>query len=565
MATNNDNKLAQFWEMLPDAFHACGGRNSLWDVELDIHNPNDAPTMSILKKFLKAHNGDVDAAFDAIKNSIRWNAPLTDPAFMTSKLFTFPSTYGHLGKITQNPRASDEDAVQTPQPRVVVIYYLWNNLTKEDENTVFAADTATFRRFHFAMIQQAIIMLGLNQISEVPRYDSNDEYTITQVHDFAGFDFRHNMHAKSKVFLEVHRINKLFPGLWGHTNFVGLGKIYHAGAKLMGSEKGQKANSPLTTMKNDSWRSIKTTSHLVEKYLPRAYGALPHEYGGIPNEFSVNDGFSIPYTAVDALEVPGDAANSAEMVELFFDLDQSRRACKSWASVSLGCMRRRWKSSTRTDHSSASPPSIPAKNPSRMNSTRKLSSRDGNVSNRDVRPTGIIPVLKITSPEGVTTTVPPTDDFEHKPEKEPRDDADIVSDDSFRYLGSFLSSDPSSVDRLAVPRRTASFNNLRAARAARPGAAEEARAPTLKPTPTRSTPDDIECPTQKLERRLFMGVSDKVDVGDIVDASTPSALERFASLIFEPPVDKPRRSILDLRRMVSCPALGDATTNQGAP
>ncbi|KAI2793881.1 Phosphatidylinositol transfer protein sfh5 [Penicillium oxalicum] len=166
--------LAQFFEQLPKIVTETG-YSEMWGVHLKSHE--DVPTVNVLIKFLRANEGNVQAAQDQLRKALEWRKQ-TDPMALVESGRYSAAKYNGLGYLTTYE--------QDGRPLV----FTWNIYgAVKNVNTTFA-DSNEFVKWRAALMEMAVQDLKMKDATEVIDYDgTKDPYQMIQVHDYLNVKF----------------------------------------------------------------------------------------------------------------------------------------------------------------------------------------------------------------------------------------------------------------------------------------------------------------------------------------------------------------------------------------
>lgn len=101
--------LAQFFERLP-AIISSSGHAEMWGVALK--DSNDAPTVNVLIKFLRANEGNVKLAEEQLTKALKWRKEMNPSALAESTSYN-ATKFGGLGYLTVYKEANGAETVVT--------------------------------------------------------------------------------------------------------------------------------------------------------------------------------------------------------------------------------------------------------------------------------------------------------------------------------------------------------------------------------------------------------------------------------------------------------------------
>lgn len=101
--------LSQFFERLP-AIVSSSGHAEMWGVPLK--DSNDAPTVNVLIKFLRANEGNVKLAEEQLTKALKWRKE-TNPSALAESTSYSATKFGGLGYLTTYKEANGAETVVT--------------------------------------------------------------------------------------------------------------------------------------------------------------------------------------------------------------------------------------------------------------------------------------------------------------------------------------------------------------------------------------------------------------------------------------------------------------------
>ncbi|KAK4133439.1 hypothetical protein BT67DRAFT_456684 [Trichocladium antarcticum] len=187
-----------------------------------------APTKFVLKRFLKAHDGDVEKAQSALEHALSWHLRMRH---LTRNGDRQAGATLNLAWVT-----TSQGTVPQTSPPNVVIWHIWG--VAKSKEIFDKKDTLLSARF--VAIEHAIRQFRLRELKEVPTYEGPDPYQIIQVHSLEKCSI-----LDLKLRRKLHHISDMrgildtfYPGFFGQTHIVGLNKTSNfLVAKFLAREK----------------------------------------------------------------------------------------------------------------------------------------------------------------------------------------------------------------------------------------------------------------------------------------------------------------------------------------
>ncbi|RHZ56696.1 CRAL/TRIO domain protein [Aspergillus thermomutatus] len=183
--------LAQFFERLP-AILSSTGHAEMWGVPLK--DSDDAPTVNVLIKFLRANEGNVKLAEEQLTKALKWRKEM-DPSALAESTNYSAAKFGGLGYLTVYKEANGAETVVT-----------WNIYGGvKDINSTFG-DMDEFVKWRVALMELAVKELKMAEATSVIDYDGEDPYQMIQVHDYLNVSFLRlnpTIRAATKKTIEV--------------------------------------------------------------------------------------------------------------------------------------------------------------------------------------------------------------------------------------------------------------------------------------------------------------------------------------------------------------------------
>ncbi|GAQ08957.1 phosphatidylinositol transfer protein sfh5 [Aspergillus lentulus] len=203
--------LAQFFERLP-AIISSSGHAEMWGVALK--DPNDAPTVNVLIKFLRANEGNVKLAEEQLTKALKWRKEMNPSALAESTSYN-ATKFGGLGYLTVYKEANGAETVVT-----------WNIYGGvKDINTTFG-DMDEFVKWRVALMELAVKELKMAEATSVINYDGEDPYQMIQVHDYLNVSFlRLNPAIKAATKKTIEVFTTAYPELLREKFFVNVPAI----------------------------------------------------------------------------------------------------------------------------------------------------------------------------------------------------------------------------------------------------------------------------------------------------------------------------------------------------
>ncbi|RHZ68203.1 Non-classical phosphatidylinositol transfer protein (PITP) [Aspergillus turcosus] len=203
--------LAQFFERLP-AILSSTGHAEMWGVPLK--DSDDAPTVNVLIKFLRANEGNVKLAEEQLTKALKWRKEMNPTALAESTSYS-ATKFGGLGYLTIYKEANGAETVVT-----------WNIYGGvKDINTTFG-DMDEFVRWRVALMELAVKELKMAEATSVIDYDGEDPYQMIQVHDYLNVSFlRLNPAIKAATKKTIEVFTTAYPELLREKFFVNVPAI----------------------------------------------------------------------------------------------------------------------------------------------------------------------------------------------------------------------------------------------------------------------------------------------------------------------------------------------------
>jgi chemotaxis protein histidine kinase CheA len=203
--------LAQFVERLP-AIVSSTGLAEMWGVPLK--DQNDAPTVNVLIKFLRANEGNVKLAEEQLTKALKWRKEVNPSALAESTSYS-ATKFGGLGYLTVYKEANGAETVVT-----------WNIYGGvKDINTTFG-DMDEFVKWRVALMELAVKELKMAEATSVIDYDGEDPYQMIQVHDYLNVSFlRLNPAIKAATKKTIEVFTTAYPELLREKFFVNVPAI----------------------------------------------------------------------------------------------------------------------------------------------------------------------------------------------------------------------------------------------------------------------------------------------------------------------------------------------------
>ncbi|KKK17047.1 hypothetical protein ARAM_007135 [Aspergillus rambellii] len=229
----------------------------MWGVSLK--DFNDAPTVNVVMKFLRANDGNVKLAEEQLIKALQWRKQM-DPLALVDSTSYDAAKFGGLGYLTTYPREGSGDLVVT-----------WNlyGAVKNIDQTF--GDMDEFVKWRVALMELAVRELKMDQATEVMDYNGEDPYRMIQVHDYLNVSFLRlnpNIRAATKKTIEV--FSTAYPELLREKFFVNVPAIMgwmFAAIKLFVSANTTRKFHPISNGANLA-REFPT---LKDKF-PKVYG-----------------------------------------------------------------------------------------------------------------------------------------------------------------------------------------------------------------------------------------------------------------------------------------------------
>ncbi|KAJ5775589.1 uncharacterized protein N7511_000600 [Penicillium nucicola] len=273
--------LGQFFDRLPTILTSIG-HDEMWGVQLK--DSADVPTVNVLIKFLRANEGNVQAAEDQLRKALQWRKDVNPLALAESGNYS-ASKYGGLGYLS----TYEKDG----RPLV----FTWNIYgAVKDVNATFA-DSDEFVRWRAALMELAVQELKMKDATEVIEYDGEDPYQMVQVHDYLNVKFLRmdpSVRTATKKVIDVFAT--AYPELLSEKFFVNVPAIMgwmFTAMKLILSRNTTRKFHPITNGAN-----------LAREFPASVVEQIPKTYGGKGPE--LKDGARIVPLVEDKPEVKKD-------------------------------------------------------------------------------------------------------------------------------------------------------------------------------------------------------------------------------------------------------------------
>ncbi|EAS31103.1 phosphatidylinositol transfer protein SFH5 [Coccidioides immitis RS] len=205
----NNAALSQFFDRLAPIVEKAG-HNEMWGVPLK--DAQDAPTVNIMIKFLRANEGNVKLAEEQLVKALEWRKKMNPLALAESAAFP-SSKFKGLGYITtyRDP---------TTEKNVVFTWNIYGSVKNVD---LTFGNLEEFIKWRVALMELAIRELRLESATSVMDYNGEDPYQMIQVHDYQNVSFirmNPNIRAASRETIEV--FSTAYPELLKEKYFVNL-------------------------------------------------------------------------------------------------------------------------------------------------------------------------------------------------------------------------------------------------------------------------------------------------------------------------------------------------------
>ncbi|UPK91500.1 hypothetical protein LCI18_002435 [Fusarium solani-melongenae] len=250
-----DTPLASLNARLDDIFNQTSHKE-MWGVQLS--NIEHIPTMVVLQKFLRANNGNVDAAEKQLTNALKWRKNM-NPSALVHKTFN-KKKFDDLGFVTIHQGDSGKEIVIT-----------WNVYGAVKNKKATFGDVREFVKWRAAIMELSVQKLQLDQVTEAIPEDGEDPYQMIQVHDYQNVSFLRMDPAVKAASKETIAIFAMaYPELLSHKYFVNVPAImgWMFGAmKLVLPAATLRKFHPLT-----SGTSLATELKDIVSTLPKEYG-----------------------------------------------------------------------------------------------------------------------------------------------------------------------------------------------------------------------------------------------------------------------------------------------------
>ncbi|KAJ5573818.1 Phosphatidylinositol transfer protein sfh5 [Penicillium hispanicum] len=253
----NIPSLSQFFEHLP-AILTKTGHSEMWGVPLK--DSDDIPTVNVLIKFLRANEGNLQAAEEQLRKALEWRKQ-TDPLALIESGRYSAAKYGGLGYLTTYE--------QDGRPLV----FTWNIYGAVKDMAATFADSDEFVKWRAALMELAVQDLKMKDATTVIEYDGEkDPYQMIQVHDYLNVKFfRMDPAVRAATKKTIDVFSTAYPELLREKFFVNVPSIMgwmFSAMKLLLSRNTTRKFHPIS---NGANLAREFPSAVADK-IPKAYG-----------------------------------------------------------------------------------------------------------------------------------------------------------------------------------------------------------------------------------------------------------------------------------------------------
>ncbi|KAJ5099605.1 hypothetical protein N7532_006606 [Penicillium argentinense] len=266
--------LSEFFDHLP-AILSKTGHDEMWGVLLK--DSEDIPTVNVLIKFLRANEGNLQAAEDQLSKALEWRKETNPLALVESGQYP-ASKYEGLGYLTIY--------AQDGHPLV----FTWNiygavkdmsaTFGDSDElvtvsipNNEHLSNMTRFVKWRAALMELAVQELKMKDATTVIDYDGeNDPYQMIQVHDYLNVKFfRMDPAVRAATKKTIDVFSTAYPELLREKFFVNVPAIMgwmFSAMKLILSKNTTRKFHPITNGVN----LAREFPVAIAEKIPKAYG-----------------------------------------------------------------------------------------------------------------------------------------------------------------------------------------------------------------------------------------------------------------------------------------------------
>ncbi|KAJ5831949.1 hypothetical protein N7474_000260 [Penicillium riverlandense] len=255
--------LVPFFEKLPTLL-ASTGHDEMWGVHLK--GRDDVPTVNVLIKFLRANDGNLQAAEEQLRKALAWRKEMEPLALVSTGKYSKLKFEG-LGFVTKYE--------ENGRPLV----FTWNIYGAVKDMPATFENLDEFIRWRVALMELAVQDLKMKDATSVIDYDGEDPYQMYQVHDYLNVKFLRmdpTVRAATKKTIEV--FSTAYPELLREKFFVNVPAIMgwmFSAMKLILSRNTTRKFHPISNGIN------------LAREFPAAIAAqIPTVYGGKGPELS---------------------------------------------------------------------------------------------------------------------------------------------------------------------------------------------------------------------------------------------------------------------------------------
>ncbi|KAJ5620881.1 hypothetical protein N7510_004865 [Penicillium lagena] len=255
--------LVQFFDKLPTLLTSTG-HGEMWGVPLK--GRDDVPTVNVLIKFLRANEGNLQAAEEQLRKALAWRKEMDPLALVATGNYSKLKFEG-LGFVTKYE--------ENERPLV----FTWNIYGAVKDMTTTFENLDEFIQWRVALMELAVQDLKMKDATSVIDYEGEDPYQMYQVHDYLNVKFLRmdpTVRAATKKTIEV--FSTAYPELLREKFFVNVPAIMgwmFSAMKLILSRNTTRKFHPISNGVN------------LAREFPAAIAAqIPTVYGGKGPELS---------------------------------------------------------------------------------------------------------------------------------------------------------------------------------------------------------------------------------------------------------------------------------------
>ncbi|KAJ5665268.1 uncharacterized protein N7477_007716 [Penicillium maclennaniae] len=279
--------LEQFFDHLPEILSKTG-YGEMWGVSLK--NSEDVPTVNVLIKFLRANEGNLQAAEEQLRKALEWRKETKPLELIESGRYS-ASKFGGLGYLT------------TYEDNGRPLVFTWNIYGAVKDMTGTFADVDEFLKWRAALMEMAVQDLNMKNATSVIDYDGEkDPYQMIQVHDYLNVKFfRMDPAVRTATKKVIEIFSTAYPELLREKYFVNVPAIMgwmFSAMKLILSRNTTRKFHPISNGVN------------LAREFPAGWSEkLPKSYGGKGADLK-DEGRTVPL--VEDKEEPKPAAVTTE-------------------------------------------------------------------------------------------------------------------------------------------------------------------------------------------------------------------------------------------------------------